>query len=243
MKESQYIGSNQYTLRMLPLNTMRANHMQETFNLLNDMTFVRRRVRVLGASGAAKAHVGDMDELLALIEKQMTNGKKGSVEPIDEQEGMLGAYQQVMKYCLHEVDEITKCHKDDKGNVRLGKAAMYQMGEFGNALHLLGASLGGYGFFDEEMEYYTEALRLKTLAVNGNIDRSVSASDTLHSMGFSLDNAGKSDEALECYDEALEIRLDCLGEDDLRVAETQHNKVLICNAILHVMCAFHVTSL
>ena len=117
------------------------------------------------------------------------------------------------------------------------------MGEFGNALHLLGASLGGYGFFDEEMEYYTEALRLKTLAVNGNIDRSVSASDTLHSMGFSLDNAGKSDEALECYDEALEIRLDCLGEDDLRVAETQHNKVLICNAILHVMCAFHVTSL
>ena len=42
--------------------------MQETFDLLNDKTFVRRRIRVLGATGAAKAHVGDIDELLSLIE-------------------------------------------------------------------------------------------------------------------------------------------------------------------------------
>jgi len=195
---------------------------------LNDKTFVRRRIRVLGASGAAKAHVGDVDELLCLIEKQTMNGDPTS-ELIDEQECLLGAYQQVLKYCLHETDELSKPHKDDEGNIKLGKTAMYRTADIGNALHLLGASLGGYGFFDKEMEYYNEALRLKKLSVNGDIEKSVSASDTLHSMGFSLDNAGKSDEALECYDQALAIRYACLGDDDLRVAETQHNKgALLC---------------
>ena len=227
MQDSKQIGSNQFTLRMLPLNTMRTNRMQETFDLLNDKTFVRRRIRVLGATGAAKAHVGDMDELLSLIEKLVTSGEIAP-EPIDEREGLLGAYQQMRKYCLYETEELTKCHKDDNGKIKLGKTAMYKAAEMGNALHLLGASLGGYGFFDEEMEYYNEALQLKKLAVNGKIERSIAVSDTLHSMGFSLDNAGKKDEALECYDQALGIRYECLGDDDLRVAETQHNKVLCC---------------
>ncbi|KAL7554747.1 hypothetical protein ACHAWF_018279 [Thalassiosira exigua] len=226
--EAKRIGSNQYTLRMLPLNTMRANRMQATFDLLNDMTFVRRRIRVLGASGAAKAHVGDVDELLGLIEKQVMNGD-ATAEAIDQQEGLLGAYQQVLSYCLHETEELTKPHTDNDGSITLGKTAMYRTTEIGNALHLLGASLGGYGFFDEEMHYYKEALRIKKLSCNGDIEKSVSASDTLHSMGFSLDNAGNKEEALECYDHALEIRLACLGEDDLRVAETQHNKgALLC---------------
>lgn len=229
MHESKLIGSNQFTLRMLPLHTMRtANRMQETFDLLNDRTFVRRRIRVLGSTAAATAHISDIDELLALIE---TNMKCDEIvpEPIDEVAGLLGAYQQVFKYCLHETEELTKSHRDEAGKIQLSKTAMYKTAEIGNALHLLGASLGGYGFFDKEMEYYKEALRVKTLAVNGNIEKSVAVSDTLHSIGFSLDNAGKRDEALECYDKALMIRYECLGDDDLRIAETQHNKgALLC---------------
>jgi tetratricopeptide (TPR) repeat protein len=157
----------------------------------------------------------------------MTTGE-AVPEPIDEREGLLGAYQQVFKYCLHETEELTQSVGDDNGKIKLGKTAMYKAAEIGNALHILGGSLGAYGFFDEEIKYYNEALRLKTLAMNGNIERSISVSDTLHSIGFSLDNAGKKDEALECYDQALGIRYECLGDDDLRVAETQHNKVLLC---------------
>ena len=229
MKESQLIGSNHYTLRMLPLNTMRANHIEETFQLLNDLTFVRRRIHVLGASGAAKSHVDDIHELLILIDKV------GVVAgPIDEREAVLGAYRQMLKYCIHEVKEIMKCNEDDNGNVRLGKAAMYKTADFGNALHLLGVSLGRYGFFEEEMEYYKEALRLKTLAVNGDIESSVSVSDTLHSMGFSLDNAGENKKALVCYNQALKIRYKCLDDDDLRIAETQHNKVNYSLLILFI---------
>lgn len=229
MHESKQIGSNQFTLRMLPLHTMRtANRMQETFDLLNDRTFVRRRIRVLGATAAATAHVRDIDELLALIEANMKCDKIVP-EPIDEVAGLLGAYQQVFKYCLHETEELTKSHRYEAGKIRLGKTAMYKTAEIGNALHLLGVSLGGYGFFDEEMEYYKEALRVKTHAVNGNIEKSVVVSDTLHSIGFSLDNAGKRDEALEFYDKALMIRYGCLEDDDLRIAETQHNKgALLC---------------
>ena len=83
MHESKQIGSNQFTLRMLLLNIMRTNHMQEAFDLLNDKTFVRCRIQVLGATGAAKAHVGDIDELLSLIEKLVTSGEIAP-EPIDE---------------------------------------------------------------------------------------------------------------------------------------------------------------
>ncbi|KAL7446390.1 hypothetical protein ACHAXH_008093, partial [Discostella pseudostelligera] len=207
---------------------MRAHHFQDTFDLLKDKTFVRRRIRVLGAMGAARAHVSDMDELLRLIENCITNCDPPP-EPVDEREGLLDAYKQMLKYFLHETEELTKCNKDENGNTKLGKAAMLKIAQIGNAVHLLGASFGGYGFFDEEIRYYRKALELKTLAENGNIEKSVSASDTLHSMGFSLDNSGKRDEALKCYNQALDIRYACLGDDDLRVAETQHNKgALLC---------------
>jgi tetratricopeptide (TPR) repeat protein len=177
--------------------------------------------------GAARAHVSDMDELLRLIENCITNCDPPP-EPVDEREGLLDAYKQMLKYFLHETEELTKCNKDENGNTKLGKAAMLKIAQIGNAVHLLGASFGGYGFFDEEIRYYRKALELKTLAANGNIEKSVSASDTLHSMGFSLDNSGKRDEALKCYNQALDIRYACLGNDDLRVAETQHNKVTSC---------------
>ena len=228
MDVSNQIGYNQYTLRMLPLNTMRANYMQDAFDLLKDKTFVRRRMRGLGASEAAKAHVGDVDEVLSLIEKRIANG--GVVgEPIDEQEALLSAYLQLKKYCLHEADELTKHYKDEDGNIKLGKAIIPKMSDLGDAIHLMGASLGGYGFYDDEMEYYEEALRLKSLAVNGNWMKSVTAAETLHCMGFSLDNVGRSDDAIECYEQALEIRLECLGDNDLRVADTYHNKgALLC---------------
>ena len=205
--------------------------------------------------------MGDVDELLVLIDKQQLGSSSNNdndddddaeiIEQVDEREGMVGAYKQMLKYCMHEVDEIVKCHKkndtkittttDDGNNnneeevvvLRLGKSAMHKTAKIGNAIHLLGASLGGYGFYTEEVEYYNEALRIKTLSVNGNIGTSVSISDTLHSMGFALDNMGGDnndgsssvEEALECYDRALDIRYEVLGEDDLRVAETLHNKV------------------
>ncbi len=134
MHESKQIGSNQFTLRMLPLHTMRtANRMQETFDLLNDRTFVRRRIRVLGATSAATAHISDINELLALIETHFIP------EPIDEVAGLLGAYQQVFKYCLHETEELTKSHRDEVGKIQLSKTAMYKTAEIGNGLHLLGA--------------------------------------------------------------------------------------------------------
>jgi tetratricopeptide (TPR) repeat protein len=124
-------------------------------------------------------------------------------------------------------------YNDDENNTEsvpsvagLGKVAILKISDTGNALHLLGASLGGYGFFDDEMEYYKEALRLKELCARGKMEQFVSVSDTLHCMGFSLENAGKSEEALEYYDRALDIRLEYLGDDDLRVAETLHNKVI-----------------
>ena len=229
MDASNQIGYNQYTLRMLPLNTMRANHMQDAFDLLKDKTFVRRRMRGLGASEAAKAHVGDVDEILRLIERQMSKGGGANAEPIDEQEALLSAYLRLQKYCLYEAEELTKHYKDEDGNIKLGKALMPKMADLGDAVHLLGASLGGYGFYDEEMEFYEEALRLKRLAVNGNIMKSVSAAETLHCMGFSLDNVGRGDDALECYDQALDIRLKCLGDNDLRVADTYNNRgALLC---------------
>ena len=178
------IGSNSYTLRMLPFNTMRARHMQDTFDLLQDKTFVRRRVRVLGASGAATAHVGDIDELLRLIEERMED--EVDMEPIDEQEGLLNAYQQVKKYCTHVITELTKHLTDGEGEngelsgiAELSKAALAKIADTGDAMHLFGASLGGYGFFEEEMEFYREALRLKELSAKGNISKSVPASDTL----------------------------------------------------------------
>lgn len=229
MNASNQIGYNQYTLRMLPLNTMRANHMRDAFDLLKDKTFVRRRMRGLGASAAAKAHVGDVDEILALIEKRVSKDGSVDFEPIDEQAALLSAYLQLKKYCLHEAEELTKPYKEADGSIKLGKAMMPKMADLGDAVHLMGASLGGYGFYDEEMEYYEEALRLKRIAVNGNILKSVSAAETLHCMGFSLDNVGKGEYALECYDQALDIRLDCLGDNDLRVADTLHNKgALLC---------------
>lgn len=229
MIASNQIGYNQYTLRMLPLNTMRANNMQDAFDLLKDKTFVRRRMRGLGASAAAEAHVGDVDEILALIEKRVSKGGNVDAEPIDEQAALLSAYLQLKKYCLHEAEELTKPYRNEDGSIKLGKAMMPKMADLGDAVHLMGASLGGYGFYDEEMEYYEEALRLKRIAVNGNILKSVSAAETLHCMGFSLDNVGKGEDALECYDQALDIRLDCLGDNDLRVADTLHNKgALLC---------------
>jgi tetratricopeptide (TPR) repeat protein len=229
MNASNQIGYNQYTLRMLPLNTMRANQMQDAFDLLKDKTFVRRRMRGLGASEAAKAQVGDVDEILVLIEKLLSKGGGVNAEPIDEQAALLSAYLQLKKYCLHEAEELARHYKDEDGNIKLGKAMMPKMADLGDAVHLMGASLGGYGFYDEEMEYYEEALRLKRLAVNSNIMKSVTAAETLHCMGFSLDNVGKGDDALECYDQALDIRLDCLGDNDLRVADTYHNKgALLC---------------
>ena len=170
------------------------------------------------------AHVSDVDELLRCIESCILSGET-SLEPIDERGGLLGAYQQMLKHFLHEAEELKKCNKDESDNVKLGRPAMLKTALIGNAVHLLGSSLGGYGFFNEEIQYYRNALELKTLAENGNIDKSLSASDSLHSMGFSLDNVGKKDEALECYNQALSIRLACLGDDDLRVAETLHNKV------------------
>lgn len=188
MKACEEVGSNIYTLRMLPLNTMRANHMKETFELLKEKTFVRRRVRILGASGAANAHVTDVDELLRLIEERI-DGDEADIEPIDEQEGVLNSYQQVKKYCLHVTNELTKHHTEVDGEDEevidvsaLSKAALAKLADAGDAMHLIGASLGGYGFFGEEMEYYKEALRLKELSCQGNIDKSVSASDTLHCM-------------------------------------------------------------
>ena len=228
-RATRSLGFNEFTLKMLPTNTMRSARFQDTFDLLNDMTFVRKRTRVLGPIGTSKAHVGDIDELLSLIEKQ-TNGSNNTIleEELDERQGLLGAYEQVLKYCRHEVDDLTKKSTDgDDEEAVLSMSEGLRVTDVGIALHLLGASLGGYGFFDEEMWYYEDALRLKKLAPGGA--QSVSASDTLHSMGFALDNAGKTEKSLDCYDQALEIRLDCLGEDDLRVAETLHNKgALLC---------------
>ena len=228
-RAARSLGFNEFTLRMLPTNTMRSERFQDTFDLLNDMTFVRKRTRVLGSIGTSKAHVGDIDELLSLIEKQTRRSNNAILEDeLDERQGLLGAYEQVLKYCRHEVDDLTKkiTEGDDEEAV-LSKSEGLRVTDVGIALHLLGASLGGYGFFDEELRYYDEALMLKKLAPGGS--RSVSTSDTLHSMGFSLDNAGKTEKSLDCYDQALEIRLECLGEDDLRVAETLHNKgALLC---------------
>lgn len=228
-RAARSLGFNEFTLKMLPTNTMRSARFQDTFDLLNDMTFVRKRTRVLGPIGTCKAHVGDMDELLSLIEKQTCRSNNTILEEeLDERQGLMGAYEQVLKYCMHEVDDLTK--KSTAGvdeEAVLSKSEGLRVTDVGIALHLLGASLGGYGFFDLEMRYYEDALRLKKLAPGGS--RSLSASDTLHSMGFSLDNAGKTGRSLECYDQALEIRLECLGEDDLRVAETLHNKgALLC---------------
>ncbi|KAL3792663.1 hypothetical protein HJC23_009391 [Cyclotella cryptica] len=241
MKESLQLDSNEFTIRMLPLNTMRAYHMQDTFDLLKDKSFVRHRVRFLGVSDAAAAHIRDVDELLRLIDHRV-KANDSTIEAVDEQDGVLSAYEQMKKYCLHVANELTKRNattSNDGENktesissvAGLGKAALLKISDAGNALHLLGASLGGYGFFDEEMEYYKEALRLKELCAKGKAEQFVAVSDTLHCMGFSLDNAGKSEEALEYYDRALDIRLQYLGDDDLRVADTLHNKgALLCEA-------------
>ena len=237
MDESLQIGSNDFTIRMLPLNTMRAHHMQETFDLLKDKSFIRRRVRLLGSLDAAAAHIRDVDELLRIIDKRV-KANDVTLEAVDEQDGVLNAYEQMKKYCLYLTNELMKHNITDDKNIPEGvnitgltKAALSKISNAGDALHLLGASLGGYGFFDQEMDYYKEALRLKELCSKGKAEQLVAVSDTLHCMGFSLDNAGKSEEALDFYDRALDIRLDYLGVDDLRVAETLHNKgALLCEA-------------
>jgi tetratricopeptide (TPR) repeat protein len=232
MEEVDAMGSNEYTIRMLPLNTMRAYHMQDTFDLLKDKSFVRRRVRLLGAFEAASALIRDIDELLRLID-QRVQSNDSEWELVDEQDGVLSAFDQMKKYCLHITNELTKHTapgEETEDNTESVKAAAFdkttlsKIRDVGKAIHLLGTSLGGYGFFDQEMDYYNEALRLKELCARSKLDH-VSISDTLHCMGFSLDNAGKSEEALEYYDRALDLRYEYLGDDDLRVAETLHNKV------------------
>jgi tetratricopeptide (TPR) repeat protein len=232
MEEVDAMGSNEYTIQMLPLNTMRAYHMQDTFDLLKDKSFVRRRVRLLGAFEAASALIRDIDELLRLID-QRVQSNDSEWELVDEQDGVLSAFDQMKKYCLHITNELTKHNapgEETEDNTESVKAAAFdkttlsKIRDVGKAIHLLGTSLGGYGFFDQEMDYYNEALRLKELCARSKLDH-VSISDTLHCMGFSLDNAGKSEEALEYYDRALDLRYEYLGDDDLRVAETLHNKV------------------
>lgn len=231
MEEAITMGSNEYTIRMQPLNTMRAYHMQDAFDLLKDKSFVRKRVRVLGASEAALAHIRDIDELLRLIDKRMQSNDP-VVEPVDEQDGVLSAFEQLKRYCIHTSNELTKHNTEGETGDNtetatahsLDKTTLSKIRDVGKALHLIGTSLGGYGFFDQEMEYYNESLRLKELCARNKLDH-VSISDTLHCMGFSMDNAGRSEEALEFYDRALDIRYEQLGDDDLRVAETLHNKV------------------
>jgi tetratricopeptide (TPR) repeat protein len=225
MEEVITMGSNEYTIRMQPLNTMRAYHMQDAFDLLKEKSFVRKRVRVLGASEATLAHIRDIDELLRLIDKH-----DPLAEPVDEQDGVLGAFEQLKKYCIHVSNELTKCNAEDETGdntvttASLDKTTLSKIRDVGKALHLMGTSLGGYGFFDQEMQYYNESLGLKELCARNKLDH-ISISDTLHCMGFSMDNAGRSEEALEFYDRALDIRYEQLGDDDLRVAETLHNKV------------------
>ena len=231
--EALMIGSNEYVIRMLPLNTMRAYRIQDAFDLLGDKSFVRRRVRILGASEAALAHIRDIDELLHLIDK-LAAGGNGMTEPINEHEGVLGAFDQLKKYCLYITTELIKHNSsadveeesvEDLTTATMDKTSQSKIRDVAKSLHLLGKSLGGYGFFDQEMEFYNEALRLKELCAGGKLDH-VSISDTLHCMAFSFDNAGKHDEALEFYDRALDLRYEHLGDDDLRVAETLHNKVI-----------------
>eukprot|EP00956_Cyclotella_meneghiniana_P015860 scaffold24640_cov68-Cyclotella_meneghiniana.AAC.5 len=244
---SSMTSYNEYTLQMLPAHTMRSYRIQDTFDILKEKSFVRRRYRLWGASEAAVSYVRDVDELLRWIDKRHVMVNEGSLseEMVDEHMGVLNAFDQFKKYCLHVVDELMKHNavpendeeKDDDDNdeskteaaINVDNTTLSKIRDVGKALHLLGNSLGGYGFFDQEMNYYTDALRLKQFCRRSQADH-VSISDTLHCMGFSLDNASKSEEALEYYDRALDIRYEYLGEDDLRVAETLHNKgALLCD--------------
>lgn len=220
-----------YAVQMLPWTTMRSNRFKEAAALLADKKFVHGRLQALGILEGTTAQVTDAEELiLRYFDKKKVLLCFDSMDP---EASMLDAYEKTRKAVLRQItDSIENGHNsdDDPGETVHARQLRKVRNDTGMALHLMGVSLGSQGFVEEEMSYCTEALDLKRSSVgDGGDSRSVTISDTLHCIGYSHDNAGNFLQAMEYYDDALSIRKRVLGDNDLRVAETLHNKgAILC---------------
>lgn len=214
LKDSTKI--DEYKICMLPHTMIQARKYEDAKELLCDKKFIRSRLLSLGILNGTTAQVTDIDELFACIMDDRSDDRLKSA-----QDTMVIAYEQVKKAIERRFRGPLS-----KGNSESNEIEdMSMCTESGKAFHLMAISLGGQGIGDKEHEYFTSALRLKQLGVKNENELTISISDTLHCMGFMYDNTGNFTDAIASYDQALQIRRALLGSDNLKVAETCHNKV------------------
>ena len=255
-----------YALRMLPCNMIRAERFDDAAALLQDGTFVRRRLGALGVLAGTTAHVTDVDDLLVCLCERWDEWEAGKWS-VDASEFTLRAYELVEEYvslrateCKERLPAFAVVEPLEvisvASNARRSRL-LSGLNEAGKALHLMGASVGAQDHAEREVELHRKALCLKRLAAVGGVESggngngeggnrekaieeggkawdaeelfdipfTLSISDTLHCLGYAYDSSGDLKRALECYEWALDMRVELLGEDDLKVAETFHNKV------------------
>ena len=225
-----------YAVQMLPWTTMRSNRFKDAAALLGEKKFVHGRLKALGILEGTTAQVTDAEELIL----RYYDKKKVLLcfDSMDPEASMLDVYERTRKAILQQItdseegghaSETGHASNDDPGGTVQVRQLRKLKNEIGMALHLMGVSLGSQGFVEEELSYCMEALDLKRSSVDDGDSRSVTISDTLHCIGYSHDNAGNFLQAMEYYDDALSIRKRMLGDNDLRVAETLHNKgAILC---------------
>ena len=205
----------EYLPIMLPFLMIKAEKYRDASKLLCNKLFVEKRLNTLGMLKGTIAQVTDVDILNTYHSQHIADD----------------SYYQIMGLIRDLID------KESHSVNFLGI-----MSPCSKALHLMGKSLGAQGHVTKELEFYTEALKLKRLGVkfddNGIV--TLSLSHTLHCMGFAHDNAGNWPNALKCYDEAISIRERLLG-DHLMLAETYHYKGALmfengqCDGAMHFL--------
>jgi tetratricopeptide (TPR) repeat protein len=214
---------------MLPRNQIKSRRFNDVMELLADKKFVHQRIQTFGVLEGTTMHVTDVEELLVHFYEDFT---KGLLKDIDPRAFVISAYDQVnqvVRGILKDAEEVNRTPTSgiesapDPSSFYLRRTQC----EAGKALHLMGVSLGAQGHFREELHYLNAAVAMKKAALGSDNCLSVSLSDTLHCIGYALDNIGKSRDALDSYSEALIIRRQLLDDNDLRLAETLHNKVSV----------------
>lgn len=221
------VSDRAYAVMMLPRNQIKSRRFNDVMELLTDKKFVHQRIQTFGVLEGTTMHVTDVEDLLVQFYEDFT---KGLLKDVDPRAFVISTYDQVdhvIRGMLKDAEEVNRTTTEGKEVIPEISSTYLRRTqcEAGKALHLMGVSLGAQGHFREELQFLNAAVALKKAALGSDACVSVSLSDTLHCIGYALDNVGKSRDALDSYSEALIVRRQLLDENDLRLAETLHNKV------------------
>ena len=205
-----------FRIHILPRVMAHAGRVGDVMKFLCCKEHIRERLKVLGILEGTSLIVSDIEDLI--------NGTSKTFQPSE--------IAHLIDSCSEEIRTYIRCalkisEDADDRNTYLDDMSRKSHTEAGKALHLLALSIGNSGKSEVEIELLSEALNLKRLGLEKRwkVHESISISDTLHCMGLAYDNLGNAEEAINCYDQALFLRRKFLGDKDIRVAETCHNKV------------------